>query len=68
MKNKKMIIFALSGFELNEIIEEHIKGKLGKDITIEYNEFIKDGKKLSNENILNDDENEFKIYVEYTRG
>lgn len=60
------ITIKIDGYEIDEALTALVKDKLGQDIDIRYMELIKD--KIKNKHILNDDDNEFILFVEYDRG
>jgi len=60
------ITIKINGYEIDEALTALVKDKLGEDIDVRYMEFIID--KLKNKHILNDDDNEFSLFVEYNRG
>lgn len=60
------ITIKISGHEIDEALTTLLKDKLGQDIDVAYMELIID--KLKNKHILNDDDNDFSLFVEYNRG
>ena len=64
MKKHENIALQINGYDIDDMIERYLKEKLG-DVEIVYSEFTIS--KLKNKHILNDDENEYTIYVDYTR-
>ncbi len=69
-KNKKekittSINIKVMGYEIERMIEKLIEEKLG-EVDIGCIEFTTE--KVANKYILNHDDNEYSIYVEYTRG
>lgn len=68
MKKKNEITsidIQITGWELELLIEQLIKEKLG-NVDISLIEFTKE--KLVNKYIYNHEDNKFSIFVEYTRG
>lgn len=67
MKDKKYncCIFKLYGWQLDQMLSEYIQDKLGKDIDTMYAEFTLD--KKQNKHILNAEDNEFTLFVEYKK-
>ena len=69
MKKKNEITsinIQITGWELEQLVEQLIKEKLGHNIDIAYLEFCKE--KLVNKYIYNHEDNKFSIFVEYSRG
>lgn len=60
------VTLKIDGFDLQEMVEMYAKQKLGVDIDLNYSELITE--KIRNKNILNDDSNEFILFLEYSRG
>jgi hypothetical protein len=69
MKNKKekkrsFLTLDFCGFELEDILINHLESILSDKNEIVYIELMPEKNKLHNKYILNDDLNEFKIYIE----
>lgn len=64
-KKYNSVTFKIHGYHFDEMIELYVKSKLGKDIEQIYTELIED--KIANKNVLNSDDNEFSLFVEYRR-
>jgi len=60
------VTLKIDGFDLQEMVEMYAKQKLGVDIDLNYSELITE--KIRNKHILNDDSNEFTLFLEYSRG
>lgn len=60
------VTLKIDGFDLQEMVEMYAKQKLGVDIDLNYSELITE--KIRNKHILNDDSNEFILFLEYSRG
>ena len=56
----------IDGYEIDEALTALVKDKLGQDVDVTYMELIVD--KLKNKHLLNDNDNEFSLFVEYNRG
>jgi hypothetical protein len=61
----ELISINISGYELELALESILRRKLGK-IAPKCIEFSYE--KLKNKHVLNDEDNNFTLYVEYTRG
>ena len=59
------VFIEVSGYELQEMLTKYFKEKFGDNFDINYMEFMTE--KLENEHILDHEDNEFKLFVEFTR-
>ena len=55
------VTLKIDGFDLQEMVEMYAKQKLGVDIDLNYSELITE--KIRNQHILNDDSNEFTLFL-----
>ena len=56
----------IESWEIDLMLESFVKDKLGQDVDVSYIEFLTD--KIKNKHILNGEDNEFSLFVEYNRG
>lgn len=64
-ENNQILSIEITGLDLEEMLEQFLREKLG-NVEINYLELVKS--KIKNKHILNDNDNEFYIFVEYNRG
>ena len=56
----------IESWEIDLMLESFVKDKLGQDVDVSYIEFLTE--KIKNKHILNGEDNEFSLFVEYNRG
>lgn len=64
-EKRDYVSMRVSGFELQEMLIKHFKEKFGDSFDIRYMELSTE--KLENEHILDHEDNEFNLFVEFVR-